>query len=1313
MNHIYAKVWSHALGAWVVTSERAPRRGKGAGRGRQLLALTVLASAILPAMAQTVVSDTRQTSGDFERGIHVQVGPGGAPIHVTSGSVSTSGRYADGIFVDSGDAEGTVRSGDISVSGEGANGLVVFAYRGNIAIESDTVETLAQGEFPDDYATHGLLSAVNSAGIFGASTYGDVTVRSGSVSTHALSAYGVSGQTGWGVGDATGAVHLTSDQVKTRGDFAIGIFGQTSGTGTVSVQSGSVEAAGINAHGIYAVSVNGQAVVDSNSVVITGDGAAGILARGGQGATVRSQSVRAEGGTHLYEDGSTGYTYGISAQGGNGLARVESGSVTTLGEHALGIRVASGASAFVDSGEVSTGGDFADGIAITGIADDGAIEVISRSVTTLGHYADGIRITNGNADVSIDSDTVSISGEGANGILVLSGEGNIAIRSQTVTSAYAGAFPQDNAEHGDLNGVAGAGIWASSNLGSVSVTSDSIETWGEAAYGLGAETGWGAANAAGTTTVNSGSIRTHGDGAYGIYANTSGSGTVSVNSEQVQTSGDYAIGVFARSTGTAAVEVESGAVTTNGLNSHGIYAVSAQGNTSVVSSTSHTTGDNAHGILARGANGVTVRSQSVITEGGAHTYAAGNTGVSYGILAEAGSGAAQVESGSVRTLGEGAIGIRVNGAATVQLSSGEISTAGDAAHGIVVENIAAGGTINMAATRTTTTGAQANGIEVHALDADVNLRTGSVQANGEGSGGVVVTSQTGRIHIQADGRVASANGWAIDATANASDIVLDVAAGQVVHGGARLHSLDGSTVNIRGEIVGTLGDALSISGGAATINNYSNTIIGSIQLTDGDDVFNNIGTWVATGTSDFGGGNNRLVNTGLVDASSGSNAALNNLTTFVNDGTVDLVNGVTGDRLDMPGTTYIGAQGSQILVDVDFASGTSDALAVSQVQGASVIRISDASSGTGFNPQGISIIQSDKPLSGSEFTLAMDNAGQGLVAYGMEFDAATNQFVVKALPGAASFELIKAGAAAQDFWFKSTEAWMTRMVAARDAARTASGSATDGVWVVGHAGGLDFRNKGAFNLGGGNVEQDMSTESGWTGLQAGYDRVWSNGGRNSTLLGVTVGHVRYSLDFTRSAGKYELKGSNVGLYGALERGYFFAQALAKVDQFNGDLQSRDANLNGDVDGRTYGARLDVGLRFGQRFWIEPLLGASWVKASIDDFRSHQVNASFDDATSVQTRAGLRLGGSTVISGATLIPSIGVYAVDEHRGRNGTTLQLGNQHSAAVDRPHGSFTRAEASLTLIAGKTEVFLRAGSDFGSGTNGLNGRVGLRWGW
>ena len=601
---------------------------------------------------------------------------------------------------------------------------------------------------------------------------------------------------------------------------------------------------------------------------------------------------------------------------------------------------------------------------------------------------------------------------------------------------------------------------------------------------------------------------------------------------------------------------------------------------------------------------------------------------------------------------------------------------------------------------------------VDAGNVDVLMHTGAIQAGGAGSSAVFATAAAADVAIVVDGQVTAAQAWAIDASASGGAVTLDVQSGQVVLGGVRLHSQDGSRVDIHGEIVGSGDHALSISGGAATINNFSNTIIGSVQLTAGDDVFNNMGTWRASGVSDFGGGSNHLVNSGLLVASGSAPVAFSGLDTFVNEGTIDLANGVSGDRLEMEGVAFSAGAGSTLLMDVDFATGTSDTLAVQSVQGTSLIVVSDASTGAGFNVDGISLVESEQPLTGTEFALDLGTVGEGLVTYGLEFDPASNSFVVQALPGATSFELIKAGAAAQDFWLRSAEAWTSRLLAARDGAAAGTAQPGDGVWIQGHAGGLDFSNSGRFELAGGTVDRDMSTESGWTGVQAGYDRVWQTGAGHM-LAGATAGYTNYSLDFTSSAGRYELSGANVGIHGALWHGRFFAGGLVKFDRFSGDLRTSQASLGGDVKGNSHGARIEAGLRFGDGFWIEPVAGITWTRSRLDDFHAGQAQASFESATSLQSRVGLRAGGSTVVSGATLVPSLAVYAIDERRGQNATVLRMGNGDNRAIDTPHGDYARAEAALTLVAGNVELFLRGGADFGSGTDGFDARAGLRWAW
>ncbi|MHC9085740.1 autotransporter domain-containing protein [Luteimonas sp. RIT-PG2_3] len=1321
MNRIYSRVWNEATGTWVVASELACRRTGPRATGRRgtanatagsaaaaarpggLLAAGVLAAGMLaPTMAWAI---SAQTSADFQPAIDLgDAQPGAAATSVTVEEAATSGRYANGIRGTSNDSAITVVADRVLVTGEGSDGIVLLSYSGDLTVEAGSVATRYDGPFPEDQPLYGMLANVSGAGIFASSVMGNVRVGASDVETASVAGYGIGAQTGYSDATSLGRVAVDSGRVLTRGDYGIGIFAR--GGGDVTVLSDSVVTQGYNAHAVYAVSLNRSVDVASGHAAASGDTAYGILARAPLDISVQSDSVVTRGGSEQQNDGSMLGAYGIFADGGQGTTRIVSGRVETAGSHATGIRVRGGRVVEVDSTRVDTAGDFAVGIDVAQIEPDGSLRIDSGEVTTSGRFAEGIAVEAGDADTQLDSASVTVSGEGSHGIVVLAHAGDITIDSGRVQSLYDGGFPADNDAFGRLASIAGAGVWGSSIFGNVAVRSGEVETHGLAAYGVGAQVGFGSSGSTASVTLDSGRVSTQGDYAIGLFATTTGSGTVTVSSDEVST---------------------------QGLNSHGIYAISAGGAVSVDSGTISVAGANATGILARG-QGVSVRSGSIVVQGEPHDYGSGPV-PAYGISAQGGQGAVVIDSGTVATSGVMSTAIRVNGASSVDITSGSVDTQGQDAVGIMVD---ASGAVDLASATVTTRGAHAHGIVVH-TDGDIAVQAGRTQASGEGASGLWVHaggsgdvdivsgeivadqhgihawSASGDVAISVSGDVSSTRGQAIHAQSDAGHVTLDVGAGRQVSGvsGVWLSSALGSTINILGEISASQGHAIEVVGGAATINNQSNTIIGSIRLTDGDDVFNNIGTWIATGTSDFGAGNDVLRNSGLFEAPGTGVTSLLNLTTFVNDGTVNLVNGQTGDRLSMPGTVYVGNAGSVLAVDVDFASGASDSLAVDAVQGSTRIVVNNTASAPGFNLEGISIIASEQALTGNEFTLDLGAIGDGLVGYDLVFDPVNNRFVVKAVPGTAAFELLKGITAGQDFWLKSGDAVSARMLAMRDVRRAQDGAPGRGGWVQAHGGGRDFENSGSFDLGSGDLVQDLSTDSQWRGLQLGHEWQWGDG-TDHGALGVTLGYTDYSLQFSRSPGRYELNGANVGVYAAYGRGLFFAQGLAKLDRYSGDLRTGEATLGGKLAGTALGLQFETGLRLGDGLWVEPVIGASWVRAGLDDLETATARVEFERGDSLQSRLGVRLGGQLGQQETRWVPSLGLYAIEEHRGRNTTQLWYGGEAIDATDVPQDSYGRAELALTAVtAGGVEAFVRAERDFRSGASGFNGRVGLRWRW
>jgi hypothetical protein len=720
MNRIYSRVWNETTGAWVVASELACRRTGPRATGRRgtanatagsaaaaarpggLLAAGVLAAGMLaPTMAWAI---SAQTSADFQPAIDLgDAQPGAAATSVTVEEAATSGRYANGIRGTSNDSAITVVADRVLVTGEGSDGIVLLSYSGDLTVEAGSVATRYDGPFPEDQPLYGMLANVSGAGIFASSVMGNVRVGASDVETASVAGYGIGAQTGYSDATSLGRVAVDSGRVLTRGDYGIGIFAR--GGGDVTVLSDSVVTQGYNAHAVYAVSLNRSVDVASGHAEASGDTAYGILARAPLDISVQSDSVVTRGGSEQQNDGSMLGAYGIFADGGQGTTRIVSGRVETAGSHATGIRVRGGRVVEVDSTRVDTAGDFAVGIDVAQIEPDGSLRIDSGEVTTSGRFAEGIAVVAGDADTQLDSASVTVSGEGSHGIVVLAHAGDITIDSGRVQSLYDGGFPADNDAFGRLASIAGAGVWGSSIFGNVAVRSGEVETHGLAAYGVGAQVGFGSSGSTASVTLDSGRVSTQGDYAIGLFATTTGSGTVTVSSDEVST---------------------------QGLNSHGIYAISAGGAVSVDSGTISVAGANATGILARG-QGVSVRSGSIVVQGEPHDYGGGPV-PAYGISAQGGQGAVAIDSGTVATSGVMSTAIRVNGASSVDITSGSVDTQGQDAVGIMVD---ASGAVDLASATVTTRGAHAHGIVVH-TDGDIAVQAGRTQASGEGASGLWV-----------------------------------------------------------------------------------------------------------------------------------------------------------------------------------------------------------------------------------------------------------------------------------------------------------------------------------------------------------------------------------------------------------------------------------------------------------------------------------------------------------------------------------------------------------------------------------------------
>ena len=204
--------------------------------------------------------------------------------------------------------------------------------------------------------------------------------------------------------------------------------------------------------GILAAAADGEVVINSNSVVTSGDGATGIFAGvfpTDSNITITSGDVATSG----Y------YAMGVAAVSYADVAITSTGTVTTAGERSIGLLAAGYSnSTIVNSGTVTTAGDLADGV--YAISETGDAVVVSNAVTVTGADANAIFAESITGDVTVD-----VTGATSSAL----GYGVTATASDAVNITVAAG--------GSVVGET-AGIFASSTLGTTINLAGSVSSTG-------------------------------------------------------------------------------------------------------------------------------------------------------------------------------------------------------------------------------------------------------------------------------------------------------------------------------------------------------------------------------------------------------------------------------------------------------------------------------------------------------------------------------------------------------------------------------------------------------------------------------------------------------------------------------------------------------------------------------------------------------------------------------------------------------------------------------------------------------------------
>lgn len=1243
---------------------------------------------------------------------------GAVTLNAGSGaSIAVTGTGSIGVLASTSAGDITINTSSLTATGRASSGINANSYSGDITIDAGTVQVTGDG---------GL-------GISAGSYAGDVVIRAGSIGATGYYAGGVNAYVG------NGDLVLVADSVTTGGGSVYGIGSDavvlTAVGGDITVALGTASTEAAYSTGVRAVSygAEGGVSVTLGAVETQGFGSTAVLMQGG-GVALDAGAITTSGdygyGAVMFGVGDGGATLNagaISTEGANataaivktyygGAATVTIGAVETQGAGSRGVYAYSDAGAVdVTVGQVSTAGDQAAGIVAIG---GGAVTISGDQVTTLGEAATGIYAL-GQGDVTIDAGEVSVSGVKANAVAGVSYSGDVAINVDNASAAggYAAA-------------VAGVTLGA----GDVVIVSDgAIQTQGD--YAIGA---FAVARGGGAASVTVNDVSTAGFGSHAIYA-LGDDATVTINGD-VATAGYISPGVVAQAVDGRATVVNNGSISTQAGGGTGIFAYGSDGVSISGPGTIVTRGGGASGIVANGYSGDTTVIASSVTTSGPY---------SRGIQAQ-GSGNVTVDVGDVSTSGR--IGTAIE-AATFQNGTGpldadlivradSITVSGDYSHGVNAFS-SNDGVVSIDVGTVAISGIDGIGILSASFTADTVINVDTVITMGAGDAyngpfGINATSDTGDITVTSTDLISTQglNGSGVFAvttgavTVRVSDVETlgDNAAALALSGGdvdvtisgevsavgadaVVISSVDGATVDNAGVIRSGSGYALNITGDAASITN-TGEIVGRLRLTDDDDTLVNSGRLTPSGASDFGAGDDTLRNSGviqLISATTPQTASVTGLETLVNSGSIDLRNGVAGDRLSFDGAAYQGSGDGGLGLDLLIANGaaTADTVAFGSAAGTSRISLNTTGAATLFAP--VTLVEVDAASASTAFVLDDGSRERGLIALNLSYSSQLGAYQLISAPGSAVYRQAQLGEAITTLWNRSADAVSARFAANRDAAwATGAGADFGRVWFQALAETNTRKNRSDQDP----ADIDIGYKQDTAGLQVGFDLV-GRPGDDGLIAGLTAGYITSTTRFEAVVGdRFDVEAFNVGGFAGYRSRALFIDALAKYDRYAIDRQSYVAAIDREDDAQTLGAKVEAGIRLGSpAFFAEPLVSLAYSRSSLDDFAVGPNALDYDRFDGLRGKAGLRIGGRADIAGSSVAYYAGAAVVREFEGEGGLVFVSGGQSVVVQADRLGTFGQATVGVnaTMSNGVTG-FVEWQGDFGGSYRGAGIRAGLR---
>ncbi|QND54765.1 autotransporter outer membrane beta-barrel domain-containing protein (plasmid) [Phyllobacterium sp. 628] len=641
------------------------------------------------------------------------------------------------------------------------------------------------------------------------------------------------------------------------------------------------------------------------------------------------------------------------------------------------------------------------------------------------------------------------------------------------------------------------------------------------------------------------------------------------------------------------------------------------------------------------------------------------------------------------------------------------------------------------------------------IDAEGSTRgTTAIGIRNDGSGGSTIVNNGDAVGTTKSGIDAFNSGRTkgnIDITIGSLGSVRGALSGIQVQNegsGGTFITNNGLISNLNGASTGL---AIAVTGKAPVTITNTGVITGTIDLSGGkyptnaDSTFNNNGTWnTASGTNEFGGGNDTLINTSAKTLIAASNAAIaeltqfNGLETFINraPGVLTLADGGTGDVTRFSGN--FAGEGGSVRLDAKLGGDNSatDMIVVGgNVSGSSLLFVNNVG-GTGARTQnGIKLIDVAGTSTASAFMLgAPVDAG----AYGYRvLQKPTDQGFYLSSVNADGSTIYSSGVPIYENLPKAMQllnqpGTLQQRVGNRywqrpNAADTADANAS-GAKPVMDGNGIWARIEGAHNVS----KPDISTASTqfdadtWK-LQSGADFQLADTADGRLIGGVFASYGQVSANITSpfGGGKIDVDGYGIGTsltwYG--DTG-FYADALAQYSWFDTSLASSLPGGRGTdgIDGTGYALSIEAGKRFemANGFIITPQAQLIYSSVDFDSF-TDKANAavSLKQGDSFRGRLGINVEHQdTFVSSNGTVSRTSVYGIANlyYEFLNGSKVSVAGLDFANRDDRLWGGLGIGGSYNWHNDKYSLYGEASINSsleGAGSYAVNGNLGMRVKW